>query len=403
MNKKKIISDLILNIGATAAPIIVLQLVILPALADDMSDDRYGLLVTILSLLNVIPATLGNVLNNIRLLYNDSYKESECEGDFNIILLFMAAMNIIIVGIASFYYDHSITWADLLLTILVSVFWLAKEYFIVSFLIEINYAAILLNNLLQVVGYIVGYLIYCFTGYWQIIYIMGYIVSLIYIFKRSSLWREKLKITALFKNTISQGTLLMAASVLARITTYADKMLIYPIVGGAMVSVYYTATLSGKIVSMAITPVNGVILTYLSKRKKKTDDIFWSAFWLGIGVCIVGYIFCLIISRPVLNMLYPQYADEAMKYILVTTGTSVLYALTAIVSPFVMKFFDMKWQVAISGGTAIIYVVLCMVLLFFWGMYGFCLGAFFTNLFKLMFMLFIYVKCKPLKAEMACK
>lgn len=95
MVKRKIVLDMILNIVATAIPTIVLQLLILPALAWDMPDEKYGLLVTILAFLNVVPSTMGNVLNNIRLLYNNKYIEKKYEGDFNIILLLLMGINII--------------------------------------------------------------------------------------------------------------------------------------------------------------------------------------------------------------------------------------------------------------------------------------------------------------------
>ena len=65
---KKIINDMLLNLIATAIPVAVLQLIILPMLSNRMGSDEYGLAVTMLSVFNVIPASFGNVLNNIRCL-----------------------------------------------------------------------------------------------------------------------------------------------------------------------------------------------------------------------------------------------------------------------------------------------------------------------------------------------
>ena len=158
----------------------------------------------------------------------------------------------------------------------------------------------------------------------------------------------------------------------------------------------------GKVVSLMITPVNSVVLTYLAKAKKKTDSMLKSALLVGIAVCAVGYIVCVLISRPVLSILYPQYVDSAMNYIYLTTGTTVLYALISIVDPFIMKFFDMKWQIAINGGTVIVYLGLGISLLIPLGLMGFCIGALLTNVIKLLFMIFIYYRCKELdlvKAE----
>ncbi len=391
--KKKIVFDMVLNIVAVAIPTIVLQLFILPAISNYLPDDKYGLLVTLLAVLNVFPATLGNVLNNVRLLYNKNYIEKNIEGDFNILLLIMMSINILVVGVFAFIYSDDKNALDIILVIVISLLWLAKEYFIVAFRLNINYVAILINNILQVVGYGIGYVLFLNTGKWQWIYILGYILSLVYIFFRCSLWKERLVFTELFRIVSTQSIYLFIANLLSRTITYADKLLIYPILGGEVVSVYYAATVFGKVVSLAITPINAVALTYLAKVNKKSGNVFKTAVLSGTGLGIIGYIVCVLISRPVLTILYPQFVDQAMNYIYVTTATTVVYALISIVSPFLLKFFDMKWQIAINGISSLIYVVLSLVLHYFWGLMGFCVGALITNIVKFIYMINIYNKC----------
>lgn len=401
MNKRKVVFDMALNIVATAIPTFVLQLLILPNLAKFMSDDNYGLLVTVLAFLNVMPSTMGNVLNNIRLLYNENYVETNNEGDFNILLAILEGVNFLSVTVFLFYYDSNLTLFTVLMTGITALLWLAREYFLVAFRLIINYRAILLCNVIMVGGYGIGYLLFLGTKVWQVIYISGLLCSLIYCFIRSRLWKEPFKITPLFKRTSSQGLLLLIAKILNRLLVYADKIIVFPVLGGALVSVYYAATVFGKVVSLMITPVNSVVLTYLAKAKKKTDSMLKSALLVGIAVCAVGYIVCVLISRPVLSILYPQYVDSAMNYIYLTTGTTVLYALISIVDPFIMKFFDMKWQIAINGGTVVVYLALGISFMIPWGLMGFCVGALLTNVLKLLFMIFIYYRCKALDLEKA--
>ncbi len=401
MKKKKVVFDMALNIVATAIPTFVLQLLILPNLAKFMSDDNYGLLVTVLAFLNVMPSTMGNVLNNIRLLYNENYVETNNEGDFNILLAILEGVNFLSVTVFLFYYDSNLTLFTVLMTGITALLWLAREYFLVAFRLIINYRAILLCNVIMVGGYGIGYLLFLGTKVWQVIYISGLLCSLIYCFIRSRLWKEPFKITPLFKRTSTQGLLLLIAKILNRLLVYADKIIVFPVLGGALVSVYYAATVFGKVVSLMITPVNSVVLTYLAKAKKKTDSMLKSALLVGIAVCAVGYIVCVLISRPVLSILYPQYVDSAMNYIYLTTGTTVLYALISIVDPFIMKFFDMKWQIAINGGTVVVYLALGISFMIPWGLMGFCVGALLTNVLKLLFMIFIYYRCKALDLEKA--
>lgn len=390
---KKIINDMLLNLIATAIPVAVLQLIILPMLSKRMESDEYGLAVTMLSVFNVIPASFGNVLNNIRLLYENKYRKNQYSGDFQIILLVMCILNFIIMTILTIYYEGSLKAIHLFLILITSFVWLLKEYYIVAFRIQINYKAIVLNNLIMVIGYGIGFVLYVWSDYWQMIYLAGYAFSLVYVMRRSDLWREKISITSFFRYTSIQTILLFISGLFTRILGYADRMLLYPMLGGTMVSIYFVATLFGKIISMAITPVNSVVLTYLAKKEKKNDKIFKRTLLTGSIVCIIGYLFCLILSRPVLGFLYPQYINNAMPYIFITTATFVLGALIGLVNPFIMKYFDMKWQMAINGGTAVVYVTVCLTLLHFYELWGFCIGAFVAYIIKLLFMLLIYFRC----------
>ncbi len=383
-----------LNIVASAIPVFVLQLLVLPSLAGQMTNDKYGLLVTILSLLNMIPASLGNVLNNIRLIFNKEEHMSDKENDYNAEFLLMIFLNIVIVIAFSIYYIKQIIFFDLILTVIVSVLWLTREYFIVAFRLQINYIYITISNLIMIPGYAIGYGMFLLTKSWQYIYILGFVFSIIFIFLKSNLWKEPFTISHKFKKITIQSALLFIANFFTRLTTYADKMLIYPILGGATVSVYYVATLFGKVVSMAITPVSGVLLSYLSKENSKNDRAFGIAFSSSFVVCIIGYIICVLISRPLLGLIYPQFVDEAMKYILITTGTVVITALISMINPFVLKFFDMKWQVAINAVYALLYVSISLGLLHFWGLYGFCVGTLIAAIVKMLFMLIVYLKGK---------
>ena len=163
------------------------------------------------------------------------------------------------------------------------------------------------------------------------------------------------------------------------------------------ISVYYVATIFGKIVSMAINPINSVALSYLSKMKKKPDSLFYWSYAVGIVVCIIGYIFAIIFSKPILSMIYPTYVDAAMKYIYITSATICVNVLTTIITPFVLKFFAMKWQILINGITTACYIIISLILLHLFGMAGFCIGTLIANIIKLLSTTFIYIFKKEKK------
>lgn len=390
---KKPLYDMALNVAANGIPIIVLQLVILPLLTKRMSEDNYGLLVTILAILNTIPASFGNVLNNIRILYDKKYIERK--GDFSIILFMFEVISAIAVVICAIIISKEFELLSVSLLILISLLWLAKEYYIVAFRLVINYKAILITNIIVAIGYLTGYIIFLLCRYWQYIYILGNLFGLVYVLHKSKLHIEPFSHTNLFSFILKQSCLLLASGILLKLMTYADKFIIYPILGGSTVSIYYVSTLSGKIVSLLVAPVAGVMLTYLT-RMKKNNKIFSQALSLGTIICLLGYLFGVLVSRPVLSAIYPTFVDRAMEYIYITTGTAVLSALYSLLNPFIINFFDMKWQIFVNAITVILYISLSLALLSVGGLVGFCFGTLITNLLRVVFVILIYFKSKSL-------
>ena len=74
---KKIILDMIINVVASFIPVFLLQLLIHPMLAKHISQEQYGDMITTISVIMVISGSLGNVLNNVRLLLNDIYENEK--------------------------------------------------------------------------------------------------------------------------------------------------------------------------------------------------------------------------------------------------------------------------------------------------------------------------------------
>lgn len=394
--RKQIAADVGLNVLATALPLCALQLVILPLMAGSMGEGDYGLVVTTLSVFNVLPGVFGIALNNVRLVFQNKYDEVGVHGDFNAILLSsgLVCAAACVVLMVSFGTDDL---ASLLLVFVASLAWIAREYFLVAFRLNIDYKSILICNVVQTIGYVLGYGLFLVVHQWILVYFFGQGLSLLYIVCKSDLHREPLKLTCLFKDVISNTAALSVSQFLSKFMAYSDRILLFPLLGGGAVGVYYISTLMGKIVSMAVAPINGVLLTYLSKRKSsdRPRRAFWMAMLMALAVCAVAYVAVMALGRPVLGFLYPAYVDEAMVYLPVTSFTAFAYVLISVAQPFTLRYYSMRWQVLINGATCVAYVLLGLFLLSEFGLMGFCVGALVANMLKLFIMLAIYVFLKP--------
>lgn len=400
--KSKIFFDFVLNICAATLPIIVLQLIVYPITAKNVGAEEYGLMLTIYSVWIMVSNSLGNVLNNIRLLFDNKYNEKNINGDFNYLFVIFCIINVIVIFGMIIYYYHEFELVHIILGSLVSILLITKAYWEVGFRLKLNYKAILLNNILQCFGFITGAVCTYFTNTWEFIFLFGYLFSVIYCGKKNKLYRETFKRTFLFREVTINSIKLVIATVISSMMNYADKLILYPLMGGYAVSIYYTASILGKMVGMLTGPINSVILSYISRWKKNNKSLISRLMIITLLLCIIGYAVTLCISRPVIGILFPQWVDEVMKLIPITTISVLLVVMSSIFSPFVLKFCDMKWQIVINGASALIYFIFAYVLWNSFGLIGFCFGVMIGNIIKLILMTFVYFFMSNNKEKEKC-
>ena len=389
MLKRKIIFDSILNIFASALPILILQIIVLPVLGLHLGEKEYGVAITLISYSMLFSLPFGNVLNNIRLLMDREYKEQALEGDFNILLWLSVIINSFIMVLGAIFYQVSII--GILLFVIFSSFNILREYLLVSFRIQLNYKGILINNIILGIGYLIGLMIFIKIGYWQFVYVIGVILSLIYITTNSNLLCEKFKKTKLFKVVTYKVVILFLSTFMKTVLNYADKILLYPLIGPSAVSIYYSATLMGKIVSMAVTPISGVMLSYLAKLKKMKLKDFFVIISVIATIGFLAYFIIIIISEPILNLLYPKWAKESLQLIPITTATAILGVICSIIHPIILRFNHINWQLVINIINLIVYIFCAFVFFNLYGLIGFCFGLLLASIIKLLTMIIVFI------------
>lgn len=388
--KKKFFYDIMLNIITAAIPIGVLQLVIYPFIAKKTGGDAYGFMLTIYSLWMVISASLGNILNNTRLLLNDEYKAKNTEGDFKRIYLILHAVNAAAVFFMTFVYYKEFNVLHIILSMLAASFVFAKGYLEVGFRINLNYKAIAVNNLLLTAGYAAGFGLFYISGIWEFIFLFGYGASCLYCRFKTSLMKESTAKTELMPKVVNHVCSLGFSAIIASIVAYADKMVLYPLMGGYVVSVYFAATVLGKVISLLIGPVTSVMLSYISKWDESRMKLGAKIMLLSAAVSVAGYFIVFFLGKPVIGLLYPQWIDDIVKILPVTTLTIMISVMVHIINPFVLKFCNIRWQMGISGIEAVAYFGAALILWHFYGLMGFCIGTVIGKLVHLTILLTVY-------------
>ena len=141
---------------------------------------------------------------------------------------------------------------------------------------------------------------------------------------------------------------------------------------------------------MALTPLNSFLLSQLAKKKELSRGVFGQIMLFTCGMGFVGYWICIIVAKPLLGLLYPQWIAQSMKYIYVTTLAAIISAISTVLNPIVLKFCNMNWQIVINGVCFVVYLIISLALLKLFGLMGFCIGNVIANGIMLLLMVIAY-------------
>ena len=139
---------------------------------------------------------------------------------------------------------------------------------------------------------------------------------------------------------ILSGTELIAAVILN-----ADRLILQAIDGGTSVTIFYAATLIGKMVSLISTPLNGVIIGHLTKYE---GGIKKSTF---VKLCLGSVV-----------------------------GSLIANTLTVIL----LRFTDEKYQLVINILFLIVFVVIAIPMTIALGLWGMAIALVVVNLIKIL-------------------
>lgn len=380
---RRVMLDMLINLAGTALPLIVLQLIVYPIVGKVISAEEYGRMQSVMSVVYLISGTIGGALSTARLVSDYDYKERKLSADFGLLSLLCSFIVAVLTPVVLYVYLGDSSGEELLLVTLISLFNYLAAYFEVGFRLALNYKRIFINKLLSGVGYVLGFMLFRSTLRWEIIFITAFFLQAVFCVFTSGLIREPLSRSALFGKTGTSFINLSAATCLNKAMTYCDKLLLYPLLGGEAVSVYYAANIFGKLVLQVLEPITNVVLSYLSKEKRVSRSVWKLTATVGGVFCIVMYFFCLLISRFVLGLLYPQWAEAAVKLVPVTTLSLCFSSFVNIINPLALKQLKTGLQIVISASGLLVYIAAALLLYRVYGLIGCCWALLFCYIVRL--------------------
>ena len=389
---KKTLTNIVLNAIATILPLAVLQVFVYPNVSRTLGDDSYALMLTIYSVWVLVSGTLAGAINSSKIVAYAEYVNNKLNGDYPLIIKKWLAITSVVCFVAIWYYLESFYLLHIVLGVIVSCLMFIQMYLECGFRIDIDYKNLLINKIVLSIGYVIGYFLTYITKYWEFIFVFGYGLSILFCMLKSSIKNEKSIKTILYKRTISDCYMYATSNFISNAVNYADKLVLYPLIDSASLSIYYVSTLLGKVASTGASTIRDVLLSYLSKENKNDKKIF--AIFVVAITCIVtlGYFVIVNIGKVLLAYLYPTLISEVIIYLPIATIISMLDVVAVIIHPFTLKYCSSKWQVLFSASYGISYFIFSLVLWKMLGLKGFYYGGIIGQIIRIVLMLAIYFK-----------
>ncbi len=382
-DKKKIFniaSDLVFSIAGLMLMNGMLQLLINPMLNDWMGEAAFGNYQSVFAVVSIMGTTFGVAANYSRMVRSRDKKDTN--GDYNIFLTVIAVLCVAVAAGTLIVYKSFNAAHFMLLTVLM-IATVLRYYGDVNYRMKLNYKGFFVYYAIITAGYCLGLLLFKFVSpLWMLTMLAGEIAAVIFVFFNGDIFKGKKLLTRSenFGGTMKSVGVLSTTNLLSAVAQQSDKIILGLAMGGEAVTTFYVATLLGKVISLLTTPLNGVLIGYLTKYEgkftKKMVAVF-AAVLLGLGV--VALLGCFIASEIFVKLFYPDVFSEAEQYFLLASAGQVFYFISNCLMTVILRVASEKYQMYINIVYIVIYAATVIPLTLSFGIWGMTIALLITN------------------------
>ena len=348
--RKKIIIDLFFNTFGFGIYMIAQQIILLPIMAQVFPETEFSKIVLYVSIYAIITNVLGSELGIVRQVKQDNISSSS---NYNRILLQLLPLVVIVSIIALVALKFSIL--EILLLTVVIILGNLRLYSAAYFRVNKDFKNVVIQNVLYLIGIILGVSILYVSKLIWIPMLLAEVLCLIFDLVKTDLLKCNITKTEENKNIWKTFKNFGFISFLVNMTTYFDKIIIYPILGDNAVSVYYSTSSMSKILALITNPLHGVILSWLKGNDEDfKNKVTKTTLKVNIPVIILTFIIGLPITYLAVRILYPQYLESALPLLLPVSIGMAFNTVASIVKAILLKYVDSKKLVT----SYIIYIII---------------------------------------------
>lgn len=347
---KNLIRDLFFNTLGFGIYIATQQILLMPIMAKIFPEEEFAKIVLYISVFAIVTNVLGSELGIVKQVKRDEIRE---KSDYNRILLQLFPF-IILVSMVTLYILKFNVIEIIMLTISI-LLGNTRLYSAAHFRANKDFKKIVIQNVLYLIGTVLGLFITYKLKMIAIPMLLAEVICLIFDILNTDIIKTGVSKTQSNKEIWKTFAGFGFISFLINMTTYFDKIIIYPILGDNAVNVYYATSSMSKILSLITNPLHGVILSWLKGNdeefKKKVTTVTLKA---NIPMLIITFLLSIPLTYIAVMILYPQYLEDSRKLIIPICIGVAFSTASSIVKAILMKYIESKKLVKIY----VIYIII---------------------------------------------
>lgn len=385
---KGFLTDTVWSVSALVLMNGVSQFIVYPVFSGHMGDEAYGNFLYLISFINIVAVAVGVSANYVRL--KTSVADRTKNGDYNIVLLGAMVLGIPMTALVAHFGGVPMNATEIILFWLLNCATMFRYYSDVAFRLELNYRKYFCYYLFVSLGYLIGILLFLVTRYWALTLLVGEMSGVLYAGVKSGLYRDKpLQTSVQFRPVLIAIFYLTLSQLLVNVASNSDRTILKWLISGTAVTIYYLASLGGKMSSLVVTPLNSVIIGYLARYKGGLTKKMVFQICCALLAAVVAGTFALAgASYIFIRLIYPQNLANVAPYLLTATFPQLIFLASSVLNTVLLRFSKEQYQIVLNIVFLVVLGLLTVPAAMAWGIEGYIWGYLLATVIRFLTVLF---------------
>ncbi len=374
-----------LNAVAFGLVIATQQLMVFPALSRIVGDQLFARTILCVTVATIAVNVVGGESSNVALLRSRIYRQQRLPWDFpRLLVAGLGLTSVVLAVLAIIGVVSSVVAVEIgLLVVLGSL----RTYGVSPAKSKGRFGFVVVVHATYATGAIGGLLLVDPTGSTFAPFLLGELLANLALlpvwFGRGPI-RQTIHSTSEFRATAIAFGHLACVAALMNFVSYADRLIIVPMLGSTALSLYYAASALSKSLSLITNPAANAALAYLGRTKDESASrVFRLALRAAPVLLVVFTGTSLAITYVALKFLYPMYFEQALTIIVPVAIAAGASSSAYLLQPIVMRFANTRRLLTFNLAYAAAFLVLMAALSKAWGLLGFAWAGALASTFLL--------------------